>query len=281
MKLKHMEMYFMDNDAEGVRVAWFPSHVLKALIVPRSKLKAAKQLPDASNPGVYFLLGDNVDGKRTKIYAGQTTQGVDRLNDHAIRKDFWNRAVLFLSDSHTFNKDIISGLELLVIEAVKECEKIGRYESENEKLPQYQIDIYHQDDIDSYFSDIKFVMDWLGCGLDVQDRSRKRRIFHTTRNKIIAHGVYTGERFEVLQGSMINVDRQPILQSYQDLRKEMLSAGTISQDKDGTYRMTENRMFSTPSGASDFVLGGSTNGWKEWKDESGKTLDELFRGDGK
>lgn len=53
MTLKHMEMYFMDNDAEGVRVAWFPSHVLKAIIVPRTKLKDAKQLPDASNPGVY------------------------------------------------------------------------------------------------------------------------------------------------------------------------------------------------------------------------------------
>ena len=44
LKLKHMEMYFMDNDAEGVRVAWFPSHVLKAYIVPRTKLKGAKQL---------------------------------------------------------------------------------------------------------------------------------------------------------------------------------------------------------------------------------------------
>lgn len=277
MKLKHMEMYFMDNDAEGVRVAWFPSHVLKALIVPRTKLKDARQLPDAKNPGVYFLIGDNADGKRTKIYAGQTTQGVDRLNDHAVRKDFWNRAVLFLSDAHTFNKDIISGLELLAIESVKKCEKLGRYESENEVLPQYRIDIYHQDDIDAYFSDIKFVMNWLGCGLDGQNKGRGQRIFHTTRNRIIAHGIYTGERFEVLQGSMIKVDRLPTLRSYQDLRKEMLSAGTIAKDKDGVYRLTENRRFSTPSGASDFVLGGSTNGWTEWKDDGGKTLDDVFR----
>ena len=28
---------------------------------------------------------------------------------------------------------------------------------------------------------------------------------------------------------------------------------------------------------SNFVLGGSTNGWIEWKDRDGKTLDELFR----
>jgi len=35
--------------------------------------------------------------------------------------------------------------------------------------------------------------------------------------------------------------------------------------------------FSTPSGAADFVLGGSNNGWIEWKDADGKTLDELYR----
>ena len=33
----------------------------------------------------------------------------------------------------------------------------------------------------------------------------------------------------------------------------------------------------TPSGAAVFVLGGSNNGWIEWRDKDGKTLDELFR----
>lgn len=80
LKLKHMEMYFMDNDAEGVRVAWFPSHVLKAYIVPRTKLKDAKQLieHDRLEHGVYFLIGDTADGEKTKIYSGQTAQWLVR-----------------------------------------------------------------------------------------------------------------------------------------------------------------------------------------------------------
>ena len=35
--------------------------------------------------------------------------------------------------------------------------------------------------------------------------------------------------------------------------------------------------FTSPSSAAMFVLGGSTNGWVEWKNKDGKTLDELFR----
>ena len=52
--------------------------------------------------------------------------------------------------------------------------------------------------------------------------------------------------------------------------------GTISQI-DGKYILNAVLTFNTPSGASDFILGGSTNGWMEWKNKEGKTLDELYR----
>ena len=35
--------------------------------------------------------------------------------------------------------------------------------------------------------------------------------------------------------------------------------------------------FSAPSGAADFVLVGSNNGWIEWKDGDRQTLDALYR----
>ena len=39
----------------------------------------------------------------------------------------------------------------------------------------------------------------------------------------------------------------------------------------------KNVSFSSPSSAGMFVLGGSINGWTEWKNKEGKTLDELLR----
>lgn len=56
----------------------------------------------------------------------------------------------------------------------------------------------------------------------------------------------------------------------------MISNGNIVLEN-GIYILKTTLEFNTPSGASDFVLGGSTNGWTEWKNKDGKTLDELYR----
>ena len=101
-------------------------------------------------------------------------------------------------------------------------------------------------------------------------------ILHTTRNGVKAFGVYDGEKFEVLDGSQINMDKPTNLERYNRQRTELLEKGSISV-VDGRYILHATIEFNTPSGASDFVLGGSTNGWTEWKNCEGKTLDKLFR----
>lgn len=57
----------------------------------------------------------------------------------------------------------------------------------------------------------------------------------------------------------------------------MEEEGAIVKKSDGKYYLTKIVSFKSPSGAADFVLGGSHNGWLEWKDKKGKTLNELFR----
>lgn len=66
------------------------------------------------------------------------------------------------------------------------------------------------------------------------------------------------------------------LQKYNRQREELLSKQSIVETE-GEYILKITLEFNTPSGASDFVLGGSTNGWTEWKNKDGKTLDELYR----
>lgn len=43
------------------------------------------------------------------------------------------------------------------------------------------------------------------------------------------------------------------------------------------YVLTSNLTFSSPSTAAMFCLGRPTNGWNEWKDKDGNTLDSVFR----
>ena len=48
-------------------------------------------------------------------------------------------------------------------------------------------------------------------------------------------------------------------------------------EKEDKLIMTSDKTFSSPSTAADFCLGRSANGWIEWKDIDGNTLDSVYR----
>ena len=41
--------------------------------------------------------------------------------------------------------------------------------------------------------------------------------------------------------------------------------------------MASDKTFSSASTAASFCLGRSANGWTEWKDKDGNTLDSVYR----
>ncbi len=47
------------------------------------------------------------------------------------------------------------------------------------------------------------------------------------------------------------------------------------QEIDGYYQFNQTHIFNSPSGASDLIYLGATNGWKEWKNKEGKSLEKL------
>ena len=243
-------------------------------VVPRPLLAEAKKITGINRPGIYYLISENDDNKIAQIYIGQTRNGVTRLDDHNRSKDFWNKAIMFLADSKTFSLDMISGLEAYAINKAYESK---RYKVENSVNPKYEIDEYDLPLIEEVYEEIQFIMGTQGYKIDDSKTSLdEAAVLHTTRNGIEAFGIYDGEKFEVLEGSRVNIDKKVHLERYNKQRNELLENGTISQI-DGKYILNAVLTFNTPSGASDFILGGSTNGWMEWKNKEGKTLDELYR----
>ena len=59
-----------------------------------------------------------------------------------------------------------------------------------------------------------------------------------------------------------------------ELRADLLKNGVLAEEV-GALRFTQDYVFSSPSAASDIVLGGSTNGRTSWKDAKGRTLKEI------
>jgi len=93
-----------------------------------------------------------------------------------------------------------------------------------------------------------------------------------------AKGYYDDDGFVILAGSLIRqsqvLSAPPFITKLKD---SLLSSGKLIAINDKSYKLTENHLFKTPSGASALVSGRSTNGWIEWKNESGETLDNVYR----
>lgn len=270
---KKLETIYHNGQPDGIRSIRRNLSTMTVYVIPRPLLAEAKTISGINRPGIYYLINENDDNKIAQIYVGQTRNGILRLDDHNRSKDFWNKAIMFLADNKTFSLDMISGLEKFAIIKAQESK---RYKVENTVVPKYEIDEYDMASVEEIYDEIQFIMGTQGYKMDNVKSSTSSDIFHTTRNGISALGMYDGEKFQVLEGSQININKPVHLARYNKQRAELLASGEISQ-VDGKYFLNITIEFNTPSGASDFVLGGSTNGWVEWKNSEGKTLNEIFR----
>lgn len=270
---KKLETIYHNGQPDGIRSIRRNLSTMTVYVIPRPLLAEAKTISGINRPGIYYLINENDDNKIAQIYVGKTRNGILRLDDHNRSKDFWNKAIMFLADNKTFSLDMISGLEKFAIIKAQESK---RYKVENTVVPKYEIDEYDMASVEEIYDEIQFIMGTQGYKMDNVKSSTSSDIFHTTRNGISALGIYDGEKFQVLEGSQININKPVHLARYNKQRAELLASGEISQ-VDGKYFLNITIEFNTPSGASDFVLGGSTNGWVEWKNSEGKTLNEIFR----
>ena len=104
---------------------------------------------------------------------------------------------------------------------------------------------------------------------------------HITRNAD-AQGLFNpaNQSLTVLKGSRINpVHVRKISEAGRKKRDWQFAEYTEVQD--GKRIVKEDVLFDTPSGAAQFCVGGSANGWNEWKDEEGRELNVYRVNDGK
>ena len=271
---KKLETIYHNGQPDGIRSIRRNLSTMTVYVIPRPLLSEAKNISGINRPGIYYLINESDDNKIAQIYVGQTRNGIARLDDHNRSKDFWNKAIMFLAESKTFTLDMISGLEKF---AIMKAQESKRYKVENTVVPKYEIDEYDLASVEEIYDEIQLIMGTQGYKMDDSKTSLdETAVLHTTRNGIEAFGIYDGEKFEVLEGSQVNIDKKVSLERYNKQRTELLENGSITKI-DGKYILNVILTFNTPSGASDFILGGSTNGWTEWKNKDGKTLDELYR----
>ncbi len=275
ISVKTLTVQLIDAKPDRIRICRIDGESLVTVVIPREDLAEAKSLPNIPQRGVYYLL-DEDHGNVSRVYAGQTTQGIARLDTHKAKKEFWNKAVMFLDDDQNISKDALDVLEAKAIDYVRTH---GSYETDNSATPKPYVDPYKEEAVERLHERILFRMAALGYDLDRVDQGPAGApvVFHTKKNGIRGAGRYdkaTGH-FIVLAGSKVNLSR-PVLKNsgVAAVRREIFGdSGRIAE-------LVEDLEFPTPSAAAVFVLGGSQNGWTEWVSDDGETLNQVYRSEG-
>lgn len=268
VKGKTIRIYLPTGDPKEAKIADISSEMGKLIFVSRKNIDWIKMRDEKDNTGIYFLIGD-IDPESDKriVYIGEAEKLFDRLNTHIrdSEKDWFSGIIFFTTKDNSLNKAMVKYFESYCIDKASIANK---YKIENRKASNLaNISESDQADLENYFDTLKLLMSTIGHPLFEQETESPLYICKE------AFGEFLDEGFLVKKGSKINSVMVPSL--YLGIKKQrdsLIKEGIIKD-----FLFTKDHLLSSPSLASSLVLGRPSNGWIEWKNKSGKSLDEMKR----
>ena len=105
----------------------------------------------------------------------------------------------------------------------------------------------------------------------------EENLFHINIRGCNAKGIFneTNHSIRILKGSLLPQSTAP---SYRDGEKRNAIIASMSRPtEDGFWELQCDYVLNSPSTAASYCSGRSCNGWKNWINDAGQTLDELYR----
>ena len=290
---KSINLFLMDGEPSGRIKCTLANWTGVAYKIPRTALDLCKERDDLKQSGIYFLFGISDQTGSNVVYVGQAGARKNgegllyRLQEHKRNpdKDYWTEAVVFTTSNNSFGPTEISYLENrfcgLAIAA-------NRYEIKNGNDPtQGNITEEKEIELEEYVEYAKIVMGVLGhlvfeplvqnrpipnTGHEEDDDNLEffmEQKMQNTGMTVKAKCKRSSEGYIVLRGSIINSKTN---------EKTCSGVAKKAREKakfDENYKLLEDVLFSSPSAASMFVTGASSNGYTAWKTAIGKTLKDI------
>lgn len=270
---KTVTTYLIDGDPKGTQYAFIRNTTCQMFIVPRSNLSYLNTQEKLQKPAFYILLGED-EATKPQAYIGETENFRERVKDHDSKKAFWQKALIFVSKDADMTKADVQYLEH---KAIVEAKKANTFIlSDNKQTPKApNLPEYQQDSMDEFFEYVKFLAAFSGCNIFEISQPKAEHLFYTKGSRgCDAKGFYNSNGFTVLRGSVIACGVVP---SFKWKEKRDIMIKEYVSLENGKFIMNSDMTFSSPSTAAVFVLGRPSNGWTDWKDKDGNTLDSIYR----
>lgn len=273
-----IRIFVADGDPEGLRLVERSNWIGKAVLFPRSQLPDVKKRDEFQQTGVYLLLGPEENGDGEMLYIGEGDPVCPRLESHYAKKDFWNRAVFFVSTAGQLNKAHVQYLEHRLVDLAKEAKRMALDNIQSPSRP--TLTEADRADMEVFLDHVLGILPVLGIqAFEKPPKARNNdsaKLYISASSKgLKGSGAESALGFTVHEGSEVATEEVPsISPSISDLRSKLVASGVIIE-QNGGLRFAQNYDFNSPSKAACVILGRSANGRKEWADKSGMTLKEI------
>jgi len=127
-----IRIYVPEGDPEGIRIIDRISSTGIFFSFPRDKWNTIKNRPELRGAGIYILSGySDPEDELPTVYVGQADTVSNRIEQHIKTKEFWDKAVIFVT-ADKINSAHAKWLEQALIKRVVEA---GRSKVENGNNP--------------------------------------------------------------------------------------------------------------------------------------------------
>ncbi|MFO1397528.1 MAG: GIY-YIG nuclease family protein [Burkholderiales bacterium] len=263
-------------------MAEITTRIVRVVEVPRSLLGEFCKTPEAQQVGVYLLVGGNADAEVQQVYVGQTGALPGRLAQHNQNKEFWNKALVVVSLTNSLTQTHALYLEWLFIKAATEAARFSIENGNSGAKPYTPAPM--EADCQEIYETAKTLVTTLGypvfdpVAVVNAENKGEGEVFYCRRGGADGRGLYTEEGFVVLKGSIGRLENVPSIvgAAGERLRLRLLQEGVMTPQGDKVV-FQRDHLFGSPSVAALALMGRTANGWFEWSDKDGRTLNELKR----
>ena len=288
---KSIRIFLADGDPNGLRIAELSNWIGQAVLIPRNRLKEARNRGDCQQTAVYFLIGEESETSLPfTVYIGEAEDLSKRLDEHNKKKEFWEIAIGISSKDLNLTKAHVMYLESRCIEIAREAKRVELDNSQSpkpSKLPEAD-----EAWMEEFLENLKLLLASVGYKIlekvvpkdqeeitPVQTNVELDPLVYCKSKQKGVKGVgrWTSDGFVVYADSTAVKKNAPTTVEKNKRKAKELLEDKIIESKGEIYEFVKDFIFGAPSGASSFILGNASNGWDDWKTEGGDTLDEIYR----